>query len=333
MDCSYNFLYCKHTTKRTSNKSCKFTNWQVNTHVVTRIDTAMSCEESVYCCDHDQCLPLSCVKSKNTVETILAWWLLSWGEYKHENALQWQLNFSSCLSVREYCWSVTLSDTLHTVCSVAPLSSPVCGSDTHYYALHCVVLMWWHFLFRFSQPSSDNRNPCDPFLLSSPRRTLGGIQKSCWTQLNTWATSASVTWNASLSLSPIKPTLPLLSCLSTPTTSPCTPTQPSLPLGLELRSHSPRSNPCDMPHNSKLRKRQHDDATNASWKTKLCWTDFHPSTPCFCLFCKLKTRVPAPHPTPPPCHDESVCNLWPSVPCVLCTACSTDAVFRNPLTL
>lgn len=32
-------------------------------------------------------------------------------------------------------------------------------------------------------------------------------------------------------------------------------------------------------------------------------------------------------------HDKILCNLWSSVPCVLCTACSTEAVCRTSLTL
>lgn len=89
-------------------------------------------------------------------------------------------------------------------------------------------------------------------LLSPPHRTLGGAQKSCWTQLNTCATSASATWKSSPSLSLLQPILPLLSCHSTPISSthpmsPCIPTRASPPL--EHRSRSPRSNPCNMPHN------------------------------------------------------------------------------------
>lgn len=162
--------------------------------------------------------------------------------------------------------------------------------------------MWWQSTLGSANLPQINKTlwPCSIvfflLLLSSPRRTLGGVQKSCWTQLNTWATSASATWNTSPSLSPLQPILLLLSCLSTPTrsthpTSPCTPTPASPPQALELRSRSPRNNPCDMPHNFWLCKRQHDSATNASWKTQLCWTDVHPFPLCFCLFYKLKTRV------------------------------------------
>lgn len=140
--------------------------------------------------------------------------------------------------------------------------------------------MWWHFVSgSASLPQIKEAVwPCSIILcllLVSPRfcRTLGGVQKSCWTQLSTWATSASATWNTSPSLSPPQPTLPSHSCLSTPTSSthppsPCTPTRASPPRFLRRRSSSPRSNPCDMPHNFSLCKRQHDSATKKKRKEK-----------------------------------------------------------------
>lgn len=133
----------------------------------------------------------------------------------------------------------------------------------------------------FSQiPSDEGHLSCELEVLFSafappPRRTLGGVQKRCWTRLNTWATSASATWNPTPSLSLLRPALLPPSCLSTPMcshhpTSPRTPTRASPPPALELHSRSPRSNPCDAPRQALLCKRQHDSATKASWKTKLC---------------------------------------------------------------
>ena len=194
--------------------------------------------------------------------------------------------------------------------------------------------MWWHFVSgSASLPQIKEAVwPCSIILcllLVSPRfcRTLGGVQKSCWTQLSTWATSASATWNTSPSLSPPQPTLPSHSCLSTPTSSthppsPCTPTRASPPRFLRRRSSSPRSNPCDMPHNFSLCKRQHDSATKKKKKRKklhgkLWWADVHPSPPRFCLFSQLNTCF---HSTWWKCES----------PVLLCTACSTLRLSVGP---
>lgn len=168
--------------------------------------------------------------------------------------------FVYCLSVRKYCWIVKFPNTVFKVCSVKLLAN-LSLVQMHCSAEHCNILVWWHSISGSVNPPEIKKTlwPCSIILflllLSSPSRILGGVQKSCWTRLNTWATSASATWNTFPSLSPLQPTLLLLSCLSTPTrsnhpVSPCTPTRASLPPALELRSLSPRSNPCDMPHNS-----------------------------------------------------------------------------------
>ena len=127
--------------------------------------------------------------------------------------------------------------------------------------------------------------PCSIFFfllhLSPPCRTLGGIQKSCWTQLNTWATNAPATWNSPPRLSPLLPTLLLLSCLRIPTLSThpmslCIPTQPSSPMALELHSLSPKSNLCDMRRNSYLGNLIASQTLHG--KTTLCWPDLYPSS-------------------------------------------------------
>lgn len=118
---------------------------------------------------------------------------------------------------------------------------------------HIIAHCWWEHVVKLNF-----RCKCSVLMfscLSHSCRKLGGIQKSCWTQLNTWATNTPATLNPSQSLNPPLLILPWRSCLSTPMlstrpTSPCTPTRAFQPTALELPSPSPRSNPCEEQHNS-----------------------------------------------------------------------------------